>query len=416
MYEMLNQVRAFLTNPGNDIRTLSKKVQQAFRSENARNILVRTQNFALLLEAINFSGKNTRIDYSNMNDTDAHPDFAVPIVYACIMNGRPCMLAEVLKRGANPNIYIPSRTTYLSIAAMHGIYRWSIRLLLLDGANFDLPNSKGKTAKILGETEPAIAGFCRHVYNNEFYHRQFGPTWQCPNPLPTQILSHLMHQSLSQYLEELTVEISHLNRLKQQADKAFKLDEFKQAAQLYDQAGQWMERFAGDHEELTLCYLERALGYYQNAMMCYEQHYGKIETNIEHPLVDFLATKLKHIDNSLALNPHFKPITVFKSPLPPPRNAIQIKSNPEELKTMQDSRIWQSIQQYRQTFSHKLGKYQQLVQTQSSTMATHSKSRYRGLEGSDERSLHISSSTEPLSSSDSVRTSWLPRQKKEKSN
>ena len=339
-----------LQGPSPEILSLPTREYLQYRDP--RGAAVRDESYAVFIELLNcpvqFRGREVFSDVNSRRTENARL-----ILSDCIFDSRAAMTAEVLKRGASPNLQEFSFKGTYSYPTLHVICatkRWAIRLLVLQGGNFNLRGNgghvpglsfAGKTAREAASTEKAIQLFCgyRPWYTQEI-RRQYGPLEG--GKLLSQQLDFLYREGLTlfDYLEQVEREVADMKSLKDQGDTYWKRNDFLNAGIFYERAGQAMEEFAYDHEQLIFYYLSMAVFYYGRAMESYELFF-KIEKNdaSKSYLLAFLNKQLTHIEAVL------KP-----APMPLPAYEGE-KREPfilEEIKRIKDSAVMRDILQYQQ--------------------------------------------------------------------
>ncbi len=348
MYDSLVQ---FFTNTNPSLKCLSPAAREYLKCADMRGAAARHKDYPVFIELLNSNAHR----YENFSDVNARPSHGDSLLLECYhgQGDRPCMFAEVLKRGANPNtkeervrgnshVYPCNYgdiypTTYV---IQYGRDCWAIRLLVLYGGNFDLLGTGGED-KYLDKTARQIAK--ETLTGMEFSK----PTEK--SPLRSQQVSFFRGNSPAtpSYLELVEEEVREMQAMKTQGDRHFKEGKYLDAATEYDRAGQQVEQFAGDHEQLLMFYLSMALGYYHNALLAYEQSANTEKT------VHYSEHMLAHIDKLT------KPCSRPPSPslLPAERRDAEIL---EEIKSIRDSAVMRAILKEQAFFLAKRAQYRLL--------------------------------------------------------
>lgn len=233
--------------------------------------------------------------------------------------GDSCFLAELFKRGAKADVPEPYKIyvhmiegytsiegrNYAVVELMSSQNLWAVRLLAFNGANFDLasPTARyhpGKTARaVAAETLTAVMPcLIAPLSYTPFEHFYFGPL--ASGKLPSQQLSFLTGPTpatLANYLAQVEQEVADTHRLKVEGNAAFTNRNYQQAAELYRQAGEYIEYFSADHAQLFLYYLSMALPFYQDALLSYEQLYRHNQTSAARQLlINYAKEILTHVN------------------------------------------------------------------------------------------------------------------------
>lgn len=370
---MFDVVSRFFMGPS--IKGFPLAVQAYLSAPDPRSIAISDEDYPSLIELLNCEIEF--VGLAKLSDVNVIPrlGFCKFLFTTCLTFVRVGFAGELFKRGMNPNLKeLNDNGTYCysTIRAAHPVHRWSLRLLVLQGANFNLVGTddqltpieeRNKSARMIMKNALAVTNFCPDLssFTDERRYR-YGPL--ASGRLSSQDITYITTRGLTllQYLEQVEREVAEMQRLKEQGDNYFKQDNYFLAAEHYKKAGQYMEEFEHDHAQLQCYYFSLALPYYHNALQCYERHYITDQTpnsseqnkQIFFSYIDSILTRIEYI--TTPSTPELLPPGPCTVEHPTGRNVV------EDIKHIKESAVMRAIIKYRSLFMEMRHKYSLLFQ------------------------------------------------------